>query len=160
MYCTTVPQAQHSTAQSQPAQSRKASTSRSECDNASKQTGLARVSTCRRSYVQHGEFSKRTKTSKSARPTKIHHYPNSDGGVMREGLAFSVDLSKISRYAQHCSFSPPFFYVRIYARVHACGVRVAILEHGALDTCKSSVCTQNRGPLCPLHSHFPFYSSL
>ena len=26
--------------------------------------------------------------------------------------------------------------------------------HGALGICKSSVCTWNRGPLCPLHSHF------
>ena len=32
-------------------------------------------------------------------------------------------------------------------------VRV-ILEHGALGICKSSVCTENRGPLCSLQSLF------
>ena len=41
--------------------------------------------------------------------------------------------------------------------VHACGVRVVILEHGALAICKSSLCTENRGPLRPLHSRFVLF---
>ena len=62
----------HSTKQrNQPAQSRKASTCRSECDNASKQAELARASTCRRALLQHVEFSKRTKKLKSAGATSI-----------------------------------------------------------------------------------------
>ena len=49
----------HSTAQhNQPAQNRKASTCRSKCDNASKQTEWATVSTCRRAFTQHA-FSNR-----------------------------------------------------------------------------------------------------
>ena len=47
---------------------------------------------------------------------------------------------------------PPSFRILSYF-VHACGVRVVLLVHGALGICKSSVCTQNRGPLGPLHSH-------
>ena len=74
-----------------------------------------------------------------------HNYSQS-AGVTREGFASSFNLNKKT---QHCSLSRPFYLV------HACGVRVVIVEHGALGSCKSSVCTQNRGPLCPLHS-FPF----
>ena len=51
---------------------------------------------------------------------------------MREGFAFSSDLDKI----QHRFFSPSYVF-----RTHACGVRVDILEHGALGICKSPVCT-------------------
>ena len=53
---------QHSTAQlNHAAQCHKASTCRSEIENASKQTELARVSICRRAFIQQAEFSKRTK---------------------------------------------------------------------------------------------------
>ena len=45
----------------QPAQRSKASKCRLECDNTSKQTELARASTCRRAFIQHAEFSKRTR---------------------------------------------------------------------------------------------------
>ena len=41
--------------------------------------------------------------------------------------------------------------------VHACGVRVVTLDHGPLGICKSSVCTWNRGPLCPLLSRFVLF---
>ena len=62
----------HSTAQrNQPAQSRKASTLRSECDNADSWREPAK---CCQTFVQHAEFSKRTKQSKSARPRKIYNY--------------------------------------------------------------------------------------
>ena len=107
-----VPQAQHSTAQpNQPAQSRKASTCRSGRDNASKQIDLARASTRRRAFIQHAEFSKRTKKSKSARPPKIctrYSIAHTALGVVREEFAFSFGLSEI----QHCSFEkkivPPY----------------------------------------------------
>ena len=60
----------HSTAQcNRPAQSCEASAWGSECDNASKQTEFARASTCR-AFVEHADFSKRTKKSKSTWPTK------------------------------------------------------------------------------------------
>ena len=53
----------------------------------------------------------------------------------------------------YTALSPrPFYFV------HACGVRVVSVEHGALGICKSSVCTQTP-PLCPLHS-FAFCSIL
>ena len=62
---------------------------------------------------------------------QIHNYSHS-GGVIHEGFAFSFGLnSKI----QHCSVSPPFLYT--WYSVHVCGVRVVILEHGALGICKS-----------------------
>ena len=65
---------EHSTAQqcNQPAQSRKASTYRSGCDNASKQS--CRESVCRGAFIQHAELSKRTKKSKSTRPTQMYNY--------------------------------------------------------------------------------------
>ena len=40
---------------------------------ASKQTELARASTCRRAFIPHAEFSKRTKKSKSVRPRRISY---------------------------------------------------------------------------------------
>ena len=51
----------------------------------------------------------------------------------------------------HIKISTPSIYV------HACGVRVVFLEHGALGICKSPVCTQNVGPsttsvIIPIHS--------
>ena len=103
-YCI-VQQAQHSTAQSArtkppskyvPMRLRQART----------QTELARASKCRRAFIQHDEFSKPTKKSKSAYPTKTRNYSHSVTGVMGEGLAlsFDLDLNKI----QHCWFSPPF----------------------------------------------------
>ena len=51
--------AQHSAIN--PHKIRQASTCRSECDNASKQTELATASTRRRAFIQHAECSKRTK---------------------------------------------------------------------------------------------------
>ena len=64
---------QNSTAQrNQLAQSHKESTGRSECDNSpSKQTELARASTCRGGFTQHAEFPKRAKKSKFVRPIKV-----------------------------------------------------------------------------------------
>lgn len=64
---------------------------------------------------------------------------------MREGFAVICNLNTV----QHCSSSWPSF---VYF-VRACGARVVILEHGALDICMSSVCTENRKPLWPFHSH-------
>ena len=51
-------------------------------------------------------------------------------------------------------------YVPIRVRIKrcmyvlACDVRVVFLEHGALDSCKSPVCTFNVGPssVTPIHS--------
>ena len=60
-----------SIAQSTRATSSKASTLRSERDNAGKQTELARASMSSSVYIQLPVCSKRTKKSKSARPTKI-----------------------------------------------------------------------------------------
>ena len=130
IYC--IEYRKHSTAhRNQAAQSRKASTCRSRCDNASKQTELARASTCRRAFKQHAEFSKRTKTSKSARPRKIYNCSHS-AGVMREGFAFNFDLYK----TQHRSFCPSFICI---SYMHAAsGLLSWSMELFAF--CKSSVC--------------------
>ena len=78
--CIAVAQAQHSTTQhsthntAQSARTKLQSTSRSECDNASKPTQLARANTCR-AFMQHADFSKRTnEIEKTDRPIKIHNY--------------------------------------------------------------------------------------
>ena len=44
---------------------------------------------CRRAFIQRAEFSKRTKKSKSAWPTKIYNYSHS-ASVMREPFCLSV----------------------------------------------------------------------
>ena len=46
------------------------------------------------------------------------------------------------------------FVLSLVSFAHACGVQVVFLGHGALGICKSSVRTKNRGPLCPLRSHY------
>ena len=104
IYGIAVPQAQHSTAQHSTAQSARTKPQskyvpirvrqRKQADR----VGKSRASTCRRGGIQHAEFSKRTKKSKSARPTR-YNYSHS-AGVMREGFAFSFDLCKIN-----CSYS-------------------------------------------------------
>ena len=71
---------------------------------------------------------------------------------MREGFAFSFDLSNI----QHCSTTLSLSFLTYFV-LHTCGACVVTLEHGALDMCKSSVCTKNRGPLCPLRLHFVLF---
>ena len=65
LYCKTASTAQHSSIS--PHKATKTSTCRSEFDNATKQTELARASTCR-AFIQHAEFSQLTKKSKPAQP--------------------------------------------------------------------------------------------
>ena len=116
--------AQYSTAQSTRA-TIKASTPRSERDNAGKQTELAPLEpACRRAYTQLAGFSKRTSKSKFSRPTKVtNHSQGSLDGVMRKGF-FPVCTALSLR---------PFYFV------HTCGVRVVFEDHGALAICKSLV---------------------
>ena len=44
------------------------------------------------------------------------------------------------------SFSSSFY------SVHACGIGVVVVDHGALGIGKSPVCIKKHAPLCPLHS--------
>ena len=98
----------HSTAQHtaiRPAQSSKESTCRSERQDSSKQTLLARISTS--SSIHHFVvFSKRTKKSNSAQPNVYNPLQSNLAGVMRElfdlALRLLYDLNKI----QHCPCSP------------------------------------------------------
>ena len=39
-----------------------------------------------------------------------------------------------------------FVHIKRSMYVHACVIRVVFLEHGALDICKSPVCTEDVGP--------------
>ena len=64
-------------------------------------------------FIQHADLTKRTNKSEYGQHTKIYEYSHS-AGVMREGFAFSP------------SYLPDTYFV------HACGVRVVILELGAL----------------------------
>ena len=97
----------HSTAQHtaiRPAQSSKESTCRSERQDSSKQTLLARISTSS-SIHRFVVFSKRTKKSNSAQPKVYYPLQSNLAGVMREWFELALllyDLNKI----QHCPFSP------------------------------------------------------
>ena len=92
----------HSTAQrNQPAQSRKASTLRSECDNAD------RVGGSQQNVVKHLYSTLSSQNERSNRNLPgLERYTttHSAAGVVREVFVVSFDLSKI----QHCSFSPSF----------------------------------------------------
>ena len=92
-YAFFAPQTQHSTAQSTPTSS-KATTRRSEPDKASRQSWFE--PTCRRAFI--AVFSKRTKNSKYARPTKISNHCNHSQTSL--GVMLPV----------HCSFSPSFLF--------------------------------------------------
>ena len=122
---------QHSTAQrSPPAQAaEQVRADQSATTQASIQSWLEAA--CRRAFIQLVVFSKRTKKSKSARPTRMYNHSQSSlAGVM---------------LPVHCSSLRPFYFV------HACGVRIVFVDHGALGICKSPVCTLNHVPLCPRH---------
>ena len=103
-----LPQAQHSTAQHSaisPVQSSKASTCRSERDNASKQDRVGES----QHVVEHSYSPLCCRNERRNRNLPgLHKYRpsrNSLAGVMREGFAYVSNLSKV----QHCSFSPSFF---------------------------------------------------
>ena len=127
IYYPTVPQAQHNTAQrSQPAQAAKQV--RADQSATKQASRLSRLEpTCRRAFVRPVVFSKRTKKSKSPRPTQytIVHFEqliNSCCDAQRVWLHTTLSLR-------------PFHFV------HACGVPVVFVDHGALGICKSPVCT-------------------
>ena len=130
--CSTAPRSQHG---QQPAKQVRAD--QSATTQASRRSWLAPA--CRRAYIPLAVFSKRTKKSKSARPTK-----NTAGGVL-------CDARRVCLYTA-LSVRPLYF-------VHTCGVQVSFGDHGALGICKSLVCTANRGPLCAIQS-FAFCSIL
>ena len=109
--------AQYSTAQSTRA-TIKASTPRSERDNAGKQTELARASMS--SSIQLTVFSKRTKKSKSPPSTKILRvwcYSRRGLGVRYTAIRLSLRL---------------FYFV-----YETCGARVVLGNHGTLSICQS-----------------------
>ena len=83
-------------------------------------------------------------------------------------LMFLIIYSSTTRIAQHSTAQSPctkqqtkYVPIRVHKKsmyVHACGVQVVFLEHGALGFCKSPVRSQNVGPSTT--SVIPFHSSL
>ena len=69
---------------------------------------------------------------------KVQPHTSSSQLVMLEIFAFfASNLDNI----QHYSLFPSLLF-GTYEMMHACGVRVVFLEHGALGICKSSVVTK------------------
>ena len=101
----------------------KESTRRSERDNAGKQTELAHASMSSSTYTAHcvNERSNRNLLG-------LQQY------------CWWCDARRVRPYTALSLL--PFFFV------HTCGVRVVFGDHGAVDICKSLVCTENHGPLC------------
>ena len=118
-----------------PTQSSKPTTCRSERDNARKQTELARTSMSSSNYTARCAL----KTNEEIKICPVHQ-------------KYIQPLTKQLSW-RDARRKMPLFPVPLYF-VHACSVRHVFVDHGALGICKSSVCTQNRGPLCPPHSHF------
>ena len=147
-----------STAQRKPARTEpqtKASTCRSECNNASKQTELARASTCRRSFPQHAESSKRTK-SKSALQKYTSKYNYDCCTSIHTALVWcakdwSLRVASTSIRYNTALFLSPLHVFRTCLRRPG--------YPGAWSSWHSQVVSLhlNRGPLCPLHSHFVLY---
>ena len=130
-----LPCRKHSKAQrSQPSQAAKqARADQSATMQASRQSWLE--SACRRVFIQLAVFSKQTKKSKSPPgPTKMYNHS--------QKWRFSwCDARRVCPYTA-LSLRPFYF-------VHAFGVLVVFVDQGALGICKSPVCTENHGPLCP-----------
>ena len=59
----------------------------------------------------------------------LNHPQSSLAGVIRQEIPFISNLIKIRHWSSVLYF------------VHACGVRVVFVDHGALGICKSLVCT-------------------
>ena len=112
-------------------QSSEARTCRSECENASKQTGVGKSQRIVE-HLQLAVFSKPTKKSKYARPKKTNHKQL----VMREAF----NLTYFHPHDDTTLFFFPFVHICMIL-IHACGVRVVFLEHGALGICKTLACT-------------------
>ena len=93
LYCSTASTAQNSAISPHKA-AKQVRADQSATTQASRQSWRDPAHACR-ACIQHAEFSKRTKKSKSARSTKIYNYSHS-AGVMHEGLAFSFDLFFLS----------------------------------------------------------------
>ena len=91
---------------------------------------------CRRAFIQLAAFSKRTKKSKSARQNIQYNHPQSSWSWCRARRTRLYFQSQEATTLTLLSLSVLCMYF-----VHACGVRVVFLEHGALRICKSSVCT-------------------
>ena len=68
--------------------------------------------------------------------------------MMRETLAFISNLNTTIHYS--------FSFVHI-CTMHACGVWVVFLEHGALGICKSSVCTYSWTSARFIHIVFHYF---
>ena len=115
--------AQLSTAQSTRTSS-KASTRRSERDNVSKQASRQRwlEPACRRAFVQLAVFSKRTKKSKYARPTKTYNHCNHSQSRLA-GVTSPV----------HCTLLYTALSLHPFYFVHACVVRVVFVDTEALS---------------------------
>ena len=144
LYCSTASTAQHGTAQSRTKPQRKyVPIRRSECDNASKQTGLARAGRYYQAFIQHAEIWKQTEESISGQPTTaVDNYSHSAAGVMRDGLAQSrFDLTKIPQQVQNCYLFAFFFVFRTY--IHRLVVRPLSWSMELSASASSSVCTYN-----------------
>ena len=95
-------------------------------------------------HLQLAVFSNPTKKSNSAR-----------GGQKKKlwPQAARDDARRISLYVQSQYDTTLFFLFRTFVWCMHAASWVVSLEHGALDIFKSAVCTWNREPVCPFHSH-------
>ena len=131
-----------------PAQSSKACSCRSERDNASKQTEVAKASMSGICSALCSLNERRSRNLPDLQKQTTAH--------MQQKMVCAKDLSLLPisiTYDTTLSLRP--FYLVL---VHVCGVRVVFLDHGALGICNSSVCTYNHGPL--LSDSFAFRSIL